>query len=272
MSDGQAEGGPVVGMVDHLDGQGGGPTPEALAFARAYLAEGEMDADLLARLSDPRAMAERERLKAEQRQRDWANLGYYRAANAALAERAADVVFMGDSITEMWRIAQPDLFEGGRVNRGISGQTSPQMLVRFMSDVIALKPRAVHLMCGTNDIAGNTGPTTPDDYRNTVTAMVDLAEANGVRVILANVPPMNGLMWSPGVKDPRARVAELNDWLTAFAAQRRLIHADYGAVLSDGENRLRAAFTRDGVHPGAAGYAAMRPVAEAALAEALGQG
>lgn len=263
---------PVVGMVDSLDGQGGGPTPEGLAFARAYMAEGEMDPALLALLSDPQAMAERERLKAEQRQRDWANLGYYRDANAALAGQAVDVVFMGDSITEMWRIAQPDLFEGGRVNRGISGQTSPQMLVRFMADVIALKPRAVHLMCGTNDVAGNTGPTTPRDYQNSIIAMVDLATVNGIAVILANMPPMNGLMWSPAVKDPKARVAELNSWLTAFAAERGLVHADYGAVLSDGANGLRAEFTRDGVHPGAGGYAVMRPVAEAALAKALGRG
>lgn len=262
----------IVGMVDSLDGEGGGPTPEALAFAQAYMAEGAMDPALLALLSDPRAMAERERLKTEQRQRDWANLGYYRADNAGLAGQAVDVVFMGDSITEMWRIAQPDLFEGGWVNRGISGQTSPQMLVRFMPDVIALKPRAVHLMCGTNDVAGNTGPTTPRDYRDTITAMADLARANGVAVVLAQIPPMNGLPWSPGVSAPQDRVAELNGWLNAFAAERGLVRADYGAALSDGANGLRAEFTRDGVHPGAGGYAVMRPVAEAAVAEALSRG
>jgi lysophospholipase L1-like esterase len=259
-------------MVDHLDGQGGGPTPEALAFARAYMAQGDMDPALLALLSNPEAIAERERLKAEQRQRDWANLGYYRAANAALAGQAVYVVFMGDSITEMWRIAQPDLFEGGRVNRGISGQTSPQMLVRFVPDVIALKPRVVHLMCGTNDIAGNTGPTTPHDWRNSIVAMVDLARANGVTVILANVPPMNGLPWSPGVQAPQARVGELNGWLAAYAAERSLIHVDYGAVLTDGANGMRSEFTRDGVHPGVGGYAVMRPVVEAAITKALGQG
>lgn len=272
MSDKETIPAPLVGMVDSLDGQGGGPAPEGLAFAQAYMAEGEMDAALLARLSDPALMAERERLKAEQRQRDWANLGYYRDANATLAGQAVDVVFMGDSITEMWRIAQPDLFVGGRVNRGISGQTSPQMLVRFMPDVVALKPRVVHLMCGTNDMAGNTGPTTPGDYHNTITAMVDLATANGITVILAGIPPMNGLMWSPQVQAPQARVAELNGWLRGFSAARGLVHANYGAVLSDGANGLKAEFTRDGVHPGAAGYRAMRPVAEAALAEALGRG
>lgn len=261
-----------VGMVDSLEGQVGGPTEQALAFARAYMAEGEMDPALLALLSNPEAMAERERLKAEQKARDWGNLGYYRADNAALAGQRTDVVFMGDSITEMWRIAQPDLFENGRVNRGISGQTSPQMLLRFMPDVIALKPRLVHLMCGTNDVAGNTGPTTPGDYRNNIIAMVDLARANGIAVILANIPPMNGLPWSPGVADPQGRVAELNGWLEAFAAERGLIHVDYGAVLTDGANGMRAEFTRDGVHPGAGGYAVMRPVAEVALGKALGQG
>lgn len=264
--------GGVVGMIDSLDGQGGGPTPEALAFARAYMAKGDMDPVLLALLSDPDAIAERERLKADQRQRDWANLGYYRDANAALAGQAIKVVFMGDSITEMWGIAQPDLFEDGRVNRGISGQTSPQMLVRFMADVIALKPRVVHLMCGTNDIAGNTGPTTPQDWRDSVVAMVDLARVNGIAVILANVPPMNGLPWSPGVQAPQARVSELNGWVAAFAAERGLVHIDYGPVLSDGGAGLRSAFTRDGVHPGAGGYAAMRPVVEAAITRTLEQG
>lgn len=267
MSDGKDS---AVGMVDQLDGRGG-PTEEALAFARAYMAEGEMDPALLARLTDPEAIAERERLKTEQRQRDWANLGYYRAANAALAGQRTDVVFMGDSITEMWRIAQPDLFEGGRVNRGISGQTSPQMLIRFMPDVVALKPRAVHLMCGTNDIAGNTGPTTPQDYRNNIIAMTDLAHANGIAVILADVPPMNGLPWSSGVQDPQVRVAELNGWLRVFAREKGVTHVDYGAVLTDGGAGMRAEFTRDGVHPGAGGYAVMRPLAEGAVEQALGR-
>jgi lysophospholipase L1-like esterase len=263
---------PPVGMVDSLDGQGGGPTADALEFARAYMVEGDMDPAVIARILDPQAVAERERAKAALRERDWPALSHYRDANAALAGQETRAVFMGDSITEMWGIAQPDLFTDGRVNRGVSGQTSPQMLVRFMADVVALKPRAVHLMCGTNDIAGNTGPTTPRDYRNAVTAMVDLAQANGIAVILAGVPPLNGLPWAPDVAAPQARVAELNAWLKAFAADRRLVHADYGAVLSDGADGLRPTFTRDGVHPGPRGYAAMRPVAEAALAAALRSG
>lgn len=256
------------GMVDALSGNGG-PPADAVAFATAYMTGGEMDPALMARLTDPAYLAERERTKAAQRERDWANLGYYRDDNAALAGQATQVVFMGDSITEMWRIAQPALFTGGVVNRGISGQTSPQMLLRFMADVIALKPRVVHLMCGVNDIAGNTGPTTPDDYRNNVRAMLDLAKAHGIAVVLAGLTPITALPWSPEVRDPRGRSAELNGWLGELAAERGLVHADYRPVLVDAEGALRADLTRDGVHPGAQGYALMRPVLDAALAKAL---
>ena len=256
------------GMVDHLPGNGG-PPPEALAFATAYMAEGEMDPALLAKLGDPEFLAERERRKAAQRQVDWANLGYYRDDNAARAGQATDVVFIGDSITEMWRIAQPDLFTGGVVNRGISGQTSPQILLRFMADVVALKPRAVHLMCGINDVAGNTGPTTPQDYRHTILAMLDMARANAITVILAGLTPLTGLPWSPEVRDPRGRAGELDLWLGALAAERGLIHADYRPALVDADGALRADLTRDGVHPDAAGYALMRPIADAAMASAL---
>lgn len=260
---------PVTGMVDSLAGQGGGPTADAMAFARAYMADGDMDPAIIARILDPEAVAGRERARAELRARDWPALGHYRDANADLAGRAVDVVFMGDSITEMWGVAQPDLFTDGVVNRGVSGQTSPQMLLRFMPDVVALKPRAVHLMCGINDIAGNTGPTTPADYQGNILAMLDLAAAHGIAVILAGLTPINGFSWSPGVADPQARVAELNLWLHGIAAGRGLVHADYGAVLSDGQGGLKAGLHRDGVHPGAQGYALMRPVAEAAIAAAL---
>lgn len=260
---------PVAGMVDSLPG-GGGPTAEALAFAQAYMAEGEMDPALLARLGDPEHLAERERLKAVQRAGDWAGLGYYRDANAALGGAPVDVVFMGDSITEMWRIAQPDLFSGGVVNRGVSGQTSAQMLVRFMPDVIALKPRVVHLMCGANDIAGNTGPTTPQDFQHNVLAMLDLAQANGVEVILASLTPITGLSWAPAVVNPRGRVVELNAWVASVASGRGLVHIDYFAELSDEAGNLKAEFTRDGVHPRMAGYQAMRPAAERAMATAMG--
>ncbi len=258
-----------AGMVDDLSGLGGGPTEDLQAFARAYMVEGEMDAEIVARIRAPERIAERERIVAESRARDWPNLGYYRDDNAALAGRTTDIVFIGDSITEMWRIAQPDLFRNGVVNRGISGQTSPQILLRFMADVVALRPRAVHILCGCNDVAGNTGPTTPQDYQANIRAMVELARAHGITVILAGLTPINGLAWAPQVVEPQRRAAELNVWLKAFAAERGLIHADYASVLTDGGDGMDARFHRDGVHPGALGYAAMRPVAEAAMAEAL---
>lgn len=201
-------------------------------------------------------------------QADWAWLCRYHAANAALAGKAVDAVFIGDSITEFWAHFQPELFALPRVNRGISGQTSPQVLLRFMADVVALKPGVVHLMIGTNDIAGNTGPTTPEAYKNNLRAMVDLAQAHGIRVVLGSIPPADRMSWRPGLQ-PALRIAELNLWLKAFAAERGLIYADYFAVLSGPNGEMRAEFTQDGVHPGAAGYAAMEPVARAALAQAL---
>ena len=261
-----------VGMVDRLGSEGFGPTPEQLEFAKAYLARGEMDPGLLTRLSAPGRAEENERIKAWRFQRDWAALGQYRDDNAALQGRAIEVVFMGDSLTEMWRIARPDLFEGDRVNRGISGQTSPQMLLRFMADVVALKPRMVHLMCGTNDVAGNTGPTTPQDFRNNILAMLDLARVNGIAVILGSLPPFATLAWNPALGDVSARVAALNDGLRDLATRHHLVFADYFAALTDGEGRMRADFTRDGFHPTGRGYAAMQPVLDEALRRASGQG
>lgn len=261
-----AEGAPTaVGMVDRLDSAGFGPTAEQIEFAEAYVGEGEMDPALLARLYTPERAAENERIKAWRFQRDWAALAQYRDANAALAGAPIDVVFMGDSLTEMWRLANPGLFEGGRVNRGISGQTTPQMLLRFMPDVVALKPRIVHLMGGTNDVAGNTGPTTPQDFHNTILAMLDLAQAHGITVVLASLPPFRTLAWNPSLGDVGGRVAELNRWLKDVAVARGLVFADYFSALTDGEGRMRAEFTRDGVHPTRRGYEAMEPV----LAESL---
>lgn len=202
---------------------------------------------------------------------DWPWLCRYHAANQALPGGRADIVFIGDSITEFWGQAQPALFTGGIVNRGISGQTSPQLLLRFMADVVALKPRVVHLMIGTNDIAGNTGPSSPEDYRNNVRAMVTLAQVHGIRVILGSIAPADRMSWRPGLA-PAPRIAELNQWLRMFAAEQGLTYADYHAALAEPGGAMRSAFTQDGVHPGMAGYAAMEPVMRAALAAALEQG
>lgn len=254
------------GMVDSLVEDSEGVTELQLAFARSYLGEGPMDPAIVAALQDPDGIAERERQKADRLARDWAGLGHYRRANAAIAGQPVEVVFMGDSITEMWGVAQPDLFSKGLVNRGVSGQTSPQMLLRFMPDVIALKPRTVHLMCGVNDVAGNTGPTTPQDYKHNVSAMLDLAQAHEVGVILASLTPLGGFTWAPDITNATARVAELNDWLAATAAERGLVQADYHAVLSTPEGAMRPELTRDGVHPNGRGYDVMRPVLDEALA------
>lgn len=260
---------PAVGMVDWLDSRGFGPSPDELAFVAAYLSPEEMDmAALMARFS-PEALAAREQRKADRRGRDWPALSQYRDANAALADQAVDIVFIGDSITEFWGYAQPNLFVDGVVNRGISGQTSPQILLRFMADVVALKPRAVHLMCGVNDIAGNTGPTTLTDYRNNILAITALARAHDIRVILASLTPVSP-EWRPaGVVAPGARVRQLNSWLAGVASDQNLIFADYASVLADEAGDLRPIYHRDGLHPGAGGYAAMRPVVEKAIHQAM---
>ncbi len=260
---------PAIGMVDHLDSRGFGPSADDLAFAEAYLAPGDLAPEWIARLSDPARRAARVALSAERKARDWPALGQYRDANAALAGHSVDVVFIGDSITEFWSIADPELFSGGKVNRGISGQTSPQILLRFMADVVALRPRAVHILCGGNDMAGNTGPTTPLDYQGNILAMVALAEAHDIRVVLGSLTPFNVVAWNPDVGDLRGRTAELNAVQEQLCRDRGLIRADYFAVLSDIDHRLRAEFHRDGVHPTRAGYHAMRAVADAALKAAL---
>jgi lysophospholipase L1-like esterase len=232
----------------------------------AMLADGPMDPALMQKMADPTLAEDLAKAAAELRESDWANVGRYQAANAALSASGAQarIVFMGDSITEAWPLADPALFSDGRVCRGISGQTSPQMLVRFYADVIALKPAAVHILAGTNDIAGNTGPTTPDRYRGNLSAMLDLAKANGVRPLIGSIPPAAGFSWRPDV-DPRPWIAELNGWLAAEAAARDGVYVDYHAALADEAGGLKGAYTRDGVHPNRGGYQAMRGVLERAL-------
>jgi lysophospholipase L1-like esterase len=200
--------------------------------------------------------------------RDWPGLCRYKAENAELAGEPQTVVFMGDSITDGWVGGDPDLFSAGTVGRGIGGQTSPQMLVRFWPDVVALQPRVVHIMAGTNDIAGNTGPATIQDFRNNVLAMVALARASDIEVILAAVPPSRSLYWRDNL-DPRSSIRALNDWLRTTAREHDVVFVDYGDVLADADGGLREDLGNDGVHPNRAGYAAMRPLADRAIAAAL---
>lgn len=212
-------------------------------------------------MNQPAAAEARAKAALEQQASDWPNLGRYETANAALIASGArpGVVFMGDSITEAWPLADPNLFSTAHVCRGIGGQTSPQMLVRFYADVIGLNPKALHLLCGANDIAGNTGPTTPARYQASVRAMTELAAAHGARVILGAILPADRIGWRPGF-DPRPWIAELNAWLAGLAAASGFAFADYHAALRDERDGLRAAFSHDGVHPNRRGYAAMREV------------
>jgi lysophospholipase L1-like esterase len=217
-------------------------------------------------------MAEAERRRMERIVRDWPQLCVFRAANAALiAGRARPrLILIGDSITGGWPSEDPDLFggpggEGDIVDRGIAGQTSGQMLARFYQDVIQLTPRTVQIMAGTNDIAGNAGPNRPEDFKANIMAMTELARAHGIRIILASIPPSDHFAWAPDVA-PKPWVATLNRWLRDYARANRLTYADYYSALAGPDGAMRSDFSSDGVHPNLAGYAAMRPVLDAALA------
>lgn len=214
----------------------------------------------------PKSQADQE---AENRlHTDWAWLGRYRDANAALTDTTTPrIVFIGDSITQGWIDKVPTFFTPERIDRGIGGQTTPQMLLRFRQDVIALKPAVVQIMGGTNDIAGNTGPMSVDETKANIMSMADLARANGIRVILASIPPADHFPWRPGL-ETASRIAAMNAWLKEYAKRTEAIYADYWTALHDGQ-ALRAALTYDGVHPNAAGYRVMAPVADAAIRAAL---
>ena len=209
---------------------------------------------------------------AEQRLEDWAGLGRYREANAQLGtprpgERR--VVFYGNSITDSWAKYFPAHFSGRPyVGRGISGQTTPQLLVRFRQDVIELQPAAVVILAGTNDIAGNTGPASLAQIAGNLTSMVELARANGIRVVLASVLPAYDYPWRPGL-EPAAKIVALNQWLQQYSAAHDVVYLDYWSALADERQGLRAGLTADGVHPNEQGYLVMAPLAEAAIARAL---
>jgi lysophospholipase L1-like esterase len=202
--------------------------------------------------------------------RDFGMIGYYADDNAKLlASRApVDVVFMGDSITEGWMDKRPAFFTGGRIDRGIGGQTTPQMVLRMMSDVVALHPRAVHIMGGTNDIAGNTGPMTPAMSENNVRAMTDIAQRHGIKVLIASVPPAGRFPWAPQI-ETRSAIAELNRRLERVAHETGAVWVDYHPVLDDGTGAMKPGLAVDGVHPTEAGYDAMATVIDPILARVL---
>lgn len=202
--------------------------------------------------------------------RDFGMVGYYSDDNAALIASKApvDVVFMGDSITEGWFDKRPGFFSRGRIDRGISGQTTSQMVLRMMSDVVALRPRVVHIMGGTNDIAGNTGPMPAQMSEDNVRAMADIAERQGIKVLIASVPPAGKFPWAPDV-ETRNSIAELNRRLKRLARQTGATFVDYHPALDDGTGAMKPGLAVDGVHPTEAGYDAMATIVDPVLRRSL---
>lgn len=211
-----------------------------------------------------RQQAAAARAADEARARDWADLCRYRAADRTLARRPR-VVFMGDSITDFWQEGDPSLFTHGVVDRGISGQTSAQMLVRFWPDVIALHPQAVQILAGTNDIAGNTGPTSEQAYEDNIKAMVSLARANHIRVILGSMPPAVRFWWVAAPYHPAGEIRRLNQWLRQYAREQHLTFVDYYASLVSPQGTFRRSLSNDGVHPNRNGYKVMSALARKAI-------
>jgi lysophospholipase L1-like esterase len=190
------------------------------------------------------------------------------ALGGPIAAHAQTAVPNAQMITEAWGIGDPSLFNPAVIDRGISGQTSPQMLARFYQDIVALHPQVVHIMAGTNDVAGNTGPNSPDDFKNNIRAMVDLARTHYIQVVLASIPPAERFPWRPDIQ-PVEQIRQLNVWLRQSAGQHQLIYADYYSTLTMPSGAFRPELSNDGVHPNSDGYAAMRLIADAALRKAM---
>ena len=204
---------------------------------------------------------------------DWAQLRRYHLANAdavKLPDTTRKVVMMGDSITDGWP-GQAGTFynDNGLVGRGIGGQVSAQMLVRFMADVVALRPKAVHIMAGTNDIAQNQDPYDPVATTQNLQAMANLASVYGIKVIMASVPPADHFPWRPEVGNPVEKIKALNDWIKSVCAAQNYTYVDYWPALATEAGALRPDFGSDGVHPNSTAYAAMAPYTLAAIAAAL---
>ena len=203
---------------------------------------------------------------------DWPDLNRFKEENAKLGLPSPGenrVVFMGNSITIGWGRVSPDFFSGRPyINRGISGQTTPQMLVRFRTDVIDLKPAVVVILAGTNDIAGNTGPSTLKMIEDNIVSMTELAQANGIKVILSSVLPVFDYPWKPGL-EPAEKIVTLNKFLKNYAEKNGAIYLDYYSSLVDERKGMKEEYASDGVHPNKAGYKVMEPLAEKAIEKAL---
>ncbi len=216
------------------------------------------------------------------RLRDWPNLARYRDQNrtltapAAPAGNEARVVFMGDSITDAWPQPRYGTFFTGKpyIGRGISGQTTPQMLIRFRPDVVDLKPKVVVILAGTNDIAGNTGPMTDEEIEGNLASMAEIGKANGIRVVFSSILPVSAYHTAPNAapqtqQRPMARIKAINEWMKKYAAAEKHVYLDYVPAMTDATGLLREELSADDLHPNAAGYAIMGPLADAAVKAAL---
>jgi lysophospholipase L1-like esterase len=200
---------------------------------------------------------------------DWAQLKKYQPDNAKLAPAPDRIVFMGNSITEGWAPLFPALFPGKPyVGRGISGQTTPQMLVRFRQDVIALQPKVVVILAGTNDIAGNTGPSTLEMIEDNLASMTEIARANGIRVVLCSVLPVFDYPWKRGL-EPAPKIMALNAWMKDYAAKHDAVYVDFHSEMQDERHGMKAEYTYDGVHASEAGYRVMARIVERGIAAAM---
>ncbi len=206
---------------------------------------------------------------------DWPNLSAFASANSEIGapQPGEDrVVFMGNSITIGWLQGMPEFFEGKPyINRGISGQTTPQMLLRFRQDVVALQPKVVVILAGTNDIAGNTGPMTLQQILDNIKSMAEVARANGIEPVLSSVLPAYDYPWRPGLA-PNVKIPKLNTMIREYAVEQDIVYLDYFSAMADDRNGLDKTLASDEVHPTPKGYQMMAPLAEAAIAKALKKG
>jgi lysophospholipase L1-like esterase len=230
---------------------------------------------------DPCADIKAQAARSDARLKDWPALARYRETNPTISVPAKDqdrVVFMGDSITDSWQNPKYGGFFPGKpyIDRGISGQTTPQMLIRFRADVIALQPKVVVVLAGTNDIAGNTGPMTLEMIEDNLTSMFDLAHANGIRVVFASLLPISDYEKSKdgqaiirSKQRPPEQIKALNEWMKKYAAAHGGIYLDYYSAMADNKGFLKEELSEDGLHPNQKGYDIMAPLAEQAIVMAL---
>ena len=255
------------------------PAPAAAPAAQAPAGAGNNPAPLPPALTSCPELAAAVRTVAasDSRNRDWPNLARYREVNRSVGP--VDVVFMGDSITDSWALPRfsENFFPGKPyAGRGISGQTTPQMLLRMRQDVLNLKPKAVVILAGTNDLSQNTGPATDEEIEGNLQSMSELATNAGVKVILSSILPTSSYHVNPAAGPqtqlrPLARIRAINEWMNNYAAANKLTYLDYYSAMIDGQGMLKAELSADDLHPTAAGYAIMAPLAQAAIDKTLGR-